>query len=406
MNNSRIVIIGAGEAGARAAITLRSEGHTGPLTLIGDEAHAPYERPPLSKALIVEPEKPWLPLIADAAELEEKRVERMAGVAALAIDRAAREVTLSDGRRLGYDLLVLATGAKPRKLNLAGAEAALMLRNFEDSLALRARFASGRNIAIIGGGFIGLELAASAIALGCKVSVIEAAPRILGRGVPAEIAALVEKRHREAGVSFFIGAGIASMDGRGVALTDGRVIPADCIVAGIGAIPETALAAAAGLTIDNGIAVDGHLRTSDSLIFAIGDCASFPHALYGGRRVRLEAWRNALDQGTFVAKSILGASEDYQEVPWFWSDQYELCLQIAGLADGAAQTIARDLGEGVLMLFHVAADGRLLAASAFGPLGKIAREIRLAEMLIAKRAQPSAAALASPGVKLKSLLAA
>lgn len=406
MNNSRIVIIGAGEAGARAAITLRSEGHTGPLTLIGDEAHAPYERPPLSKALIVEPEKPWLPLIADAAELEEKRVERMAGVAALAIDRAAREVTLSDGRRLGYDLLVLATGAKPRKLNLAGAEAALMLRNFEDSLALRARFASGRNIAIIGGGFIGLELAASAIALGCKVSVIEAAPRILGRGVPAEIAALVEKRHREAGVSFFIGAGIASMDGRGVALTDGRVIPADCIVAGIGAIPETALAAAAGLTIDNGIAVDGRLRTSDSLIFAIGDCASFPHALYGGRRVRLEAWRNALDQGTFVAKSILGASEDYQEVPWFWSDQYELCLQIAGLADGAAQTIARDLGEGVLMLFHVAADGRLLAASAFGPLGKIAREIRLAEMLIAKRAQPSAAALASPGVKLKSLLAA
>ena len=406
MNNSRIVIIGAGEAGARAAITLRSEGHTGPLTLIGDEAHAPYERPPLSKALIVDPEKPWLPLIADAAELEEKRVERMAGVAALAIDRAAREVTLSDGRRLGYDLLVLATGAKPRKLNLAGAEAALMLRNFEDSLALRARFASGRNIAIIGGGFIGLELAASAIALGCKVSVIEAAPRILGRGVPAEIAALVEKRHREAGVSFFIGAGIASMDGRGVALTDGRVIPADCIVAGIGAIPETALAAAAGLTIDNGIAVDGHLRTSDSLIFAIGDCASFPHALYGGRRVRLEAWRNALDQGTFVAKVILGASEDYQEVPWFWSDQYELCLQIAGLADGAAQTIARDLGEGVLMLFHVAADGRLLAASAFGPLGKIAREIRLAEMLIAKRAQPSAAALASPGVKLKSLLAA
>ena len=406
MNNSRIVIIGAGEAGARAAITLRGEGHTGPLTLIGDEAHAPYERPPLSKALIVEPEKPWLPLIADAAELEEKRVERIAGVAALAIDRAAREVTLSDGRRLGYDLLVLATGAKPRKLNLAGAGAALMLRNFEDSLALRARFASGRNIAIIGGGFIGLELAASAIALGCKVSVIEAAPRILGRGVPAEIAALVEKRHREAGVSFFIGAGIASMDGRGVALTDGRVIPADCIVAGIGAIPETALAAAAGLTIDNGIAVDGHLRTSDSLIFAIGDCASFPHALYGGRRVRLEAWRNALDHGTFVAKSILGASEDYQEVPWFWSDQFELCLQIAGLADGAAQTIARDLGEGVLMLFHVAADGRLLAASAFGPLGKIAREIRLAEMLIAKRAQPSAAALASPGVKLKSLLAA
>jgi len=406
VNHARIVIIGAGEAGARAAIALRAEGHVGPLTLVGEEPHAPYERPPLSKASIVAPQPPPPPFIADAAGLATSGVERLAGVAAVAIDRAAREATLSDGRKLGYDALVLATGAKPRKLNAPGAEAAIMLRNYEDSLALRARFAPGQTIAIIGGGFIGLELAASAVALGCKVSVIEAAPRILARGVPAEIADLVEKRHRAAGVAFAIGAGIASIGARGVTLTDGRLIEADCVVAGIGAIPETSLAAAAGLAIDNGIAVDGRLRASDPAISAIGDCASFPHPLYGGRRVRLEAWRNALDQGTYLAKSLLGASEEYQAIPWFWSDQYDLCLQIAGLADGAARSVARDLGDGALMLFHLGDDGRLIAASAFGPLGKIAREIRLAEMLIARRARPSEADLASPAVKLKSLLAA
>jgi 3-phenylpropionate/trans-cinnamate dioxygenase ferredoxin reductase component len=406
LNNARIVIVGAGEAGARAAIVLRAEGHIGPLTLIGDEAHAPYERPPLSKSLIVTPESPWLPAIAEAAALAEKGVERVAGVGATSIDRTSREVALSDGRTLGYDSLVLATGAKPRKLNVPGAESALMLRNFEDSLALRARLLLGQNIAIIGGGFIGLELAASAIALRCKVSVIEAAPRILARGVPAEIADLVERRHRAAGVDFAIGVGIASISlGQGVVLSDGRLVKADCVVAGIGAVPETSLASAAGLAIDNGVAVDGRMRTSDPDILAIGDCASFPHPLYSGRRVRLEAWRNALDQGTFVAKSLLGATEDYQAVPWFWSDQYELCLQIAGLAEGAAQSVKRDLGDGALMLFHLADGGKLIAASAFGPLGKVAREIRLAEMLIARGATPSAADLASPAIKLKSLFA-
>jgi 3-phenylpropionate/trans-cinnamate dioxygenase ferredoxin reductase component len=404
--NARIAIVGAGEAGARVAIVLRAEGHVGPLTLVGDETHAPYERPPLSKALIVTPESPWLPAIADAGELAKKGVEYAAGVRATSIDRGSREIALSDGRTLGYDALLLATGAKPRKLNVLGAEGALMLRNFEDSLALRARFLPGQNIAIIGGGFIGLELAASAIALGCKVRIIEAASRILARGVPAEIAELIEHRHRAAGVDFVIGLGIASISaGQGVVLSDGRLVKADCVVVGIGAIPETSLASAAGLAIDNGVAVDGRMRTSDPAILAVGDCASFPHPLYGGRRIRLEAWRNALDQGTYVAKSLLVVGEEYQAVPWFWSDQYELCLQIAGLADGAAQSVKRDLGDGALMLFHLADGGKLIAASAFGPLGKVAREIRLAEMLIAKGAKADPADLASPAIKLKSLLA-
>jgi 3-phenylpropionate/trans-cinnamate dioxygenase ferredoxin reductase component len=410
MKSARIVIVGAGEAGARAAIDLRARGHVGPLTLVGAEVHAPYERPPLSKAVIVGAAPPSLPSIADAVALADHGVERLAGVSVVDIDRAARTATLSDGRTLAYDVLVLATGARPRKLALPGAEAAITLRNYEDSLALRANFAPGRKIAIVGGGFIGLELAASATALGCAVTIVEAAPRILMRVVPRRIADIVAARHWQAGVEIMTDVGIAHMEqadgGTIVSLVDGRVIAADCVVAGIGAIPETSLAAAAGLQIDNGVAVDSQLRSSDPNIYAIGDCASFPHLLYNGRRIRLEAWRNALDQGTFVAGSIMGEPGDYQAIPWFWSDQYDLCLQIAGIADEGPDTVERDLGDGALMLFHLNSDGRLAAASAIGPLGKIAKEIRLAEMLIARRAEPATADLASPSVKLKSLLSA
>ena len=230
------------------------------------------------------------------------------------------------------------------------------------------------------------------------------------RGVPSAIAEIVASRHRAAGVELAIGAAIAGIgragDGHVVALADGRKIEADCVIAGIGAAPDTALAEAAQLTIDNGIAVDGQLRTSDPHIYAAGDCASFPHPLYNGRRIRLEAWRNAFDQGAFVAKAMLGAREEYQAAPWFWSDQHDLSLQIAGLVDEGPDIIARDLGDGALLLFHLMEDGRLAAASAIGPLGKIAREVRIAEMLIARRARPDRVALASPHVKLKSLLAA
>ena len=410
MSGAGIVIVGAGEAGARAAITLRTEGYAGALTLIGEERHAPYERPPLSKATIVGEGAPAIPTIGDATALADLHIDHLTNVAVTSIDRNARRVALSDRRALGYDKLLLATGAKPRRLSLPGADAAIYLRNFDDSIALRGHMKTGRRIAIIGGGFIGLELASSACALGCKVTLIEAAPRILMRGVPSAIADIVAARHRAAGVDLTVGATIAGIspasDGHVVRLGDGRIIPADCVIAGIGAAPEIALAEAAGLAIDNGVAVDGQLRSSDPWIYAAGDCASFPHPLYDGRRIRLEAWRNAFDQGAFVAKAMLGAREDYQAAPWFWSDQHDLNLQIAGLVDEGPDTIARDLGNSALLLFHLTADGRLAAASGIGPLGKIGREVRLAEMLIAKRARPDRAALASPGVKLKSLLAA
>ena len=409
MAEAGIVVVGAGEAGVRAAISLRGEGYAGPLTLVGDEPHAPYERPPLSKATLVSPSGPTLPAIGDATALADFGIDHRRAASAVAIDPAVRRVALSDRTALSYETLLLATGARPRRLSVEGAEAALYLRDFDDAARLRERFVQGRRIAIVGAGFIGLELASSASGLGCEVAVIEAAPRILMRGVPAAVAEVVAERHRRAGVRIEIGVGIERIVGEGagfrIVLLDGREIAADCVVAGVGAAPEVGLAAAAGLAIDNGIAVDGRLRTSDPHIYAAGDCASFPHPLYGGRRIRLEAWRNAFDQGAFAARSMLGAQEAYAAVPWFWSDQHDLSLQIAGLVDEGVESVRRELGDGAFLLFHRAADGRLVAASGVGPLARIGREIRLAEMLIGRRSRPDGGALAAPEVKLKSLLA-
>jgi len=399
----RVVIVGAGESGARVAIALREQGFGGEIALIGAESHPPYERPPLSKAAIVEAEA-RLPAIGDAARFAELGVDVRLGVAVAAIDRAERRVRLADGVGLGYDKLVLATGAKARHLPIAGAEHALTLRSYEDALKLRERFRSGGRVAIVGGGFIGLELAASARKLGCDVAVIEAAPRLLQRAVPPELGALAEARHRAEGVEIVTGAGVQGFAPDAVLLSGGGRIPASTLIVGVGAAPETALAEAAGLAVENGVRADARLRSSDPDIYACGDCVHFPHGLFDGRRLRLEAWRHAFDSGAYVARALLGADEDYLAVPWFWSDQYDACLQIAGLPDAGATTASRDLGEGALLLFHLAADGRLVGAGGWGPLGKIAREIRLAEMLIARRAHPAAAALADPAVRLKSLL--
>lgn len=405
-----IVIVGAGEAGARAAIALREQGFDGELTLVGEEAHAPYERPPLSKAAIVSETLPALPAIADAARLADIDVTRIAGVAATRIDRSEKRLRLGDGRALAYDNLVLATGARARQLAIPGAELALALRSYDDALRLRERFRAGGRIAIVGGGFIGLELAASARTLGCDVVVIEAAPRVLGRAVPAELAAFVDARHRREGVEIFCGVGVAGFareSGRSeVWLSDQRRLLVDTIVVGVGASPETKLAADAGLSLDNGISTDSHLTTSDPAIHAIGDCASFPHGLFDGRRLRLEAWRNAFDQGAYVARVLMGSQEPFVATPWFWSDQYDLTLQIAGLPDAGAASVRRDLGEDAFLLFSLAADGRLVGAGGVGPIGKVAKDVRVAELLIARRACPDPAALASANVKLKALLTA
>ena len=405
-----MVIIGAGECGGRAALALRDLGYEGPVTLVGDEPHLPYERPPLSKEAMTG-EAPAIKAIATDALFAERSIRHIHSVRAVAIDRAAHAVRLSDGSSLAYGKLLLATGSVPRKLPMPGlGPRCIYLRTFDDALAIRAHLGAGNRVAIIGGGFIGLELAAAARKLGATVTVIEAQLRILMRGVPAEIAEIIRKAHEAEGVSIRAGQGIAAIAGEGaevgITLADGQKIVADLMVIGIGAMPVTALATEAGLTIDNGIAVDDRLQTEDPDIFAAGDCCSFPLAIYGGRRVRLEAWRNAQEQGALAARNMLGADEAHAAVPWFWSDQYGLTLQIAGLSDEGRTSVRRDLDDDAFILFHLAEDGRLVAASGIGPGNAVARDIRLAEMLIAKRASPAPEALGSQTVKLKSLLAA
>lgn len=404
--SERIVIIGAGEAGTAAALALREAGYVHDILLTGAEQHAPYERPPLSKNIITQKDA-GLPQIAVSQQFAELNIIHLKE-SVVEIDRAAHEVVLKDGRRVRYSKLLLATGANPRRLTLPGAEHALYLRTFQDALALRVAFEPGKHIVVIGGGFIGLECAASARALGCKVTVVEAAPRILMRGVPQAVAAFIEERHRNEGVEFRIGTGldriVASGEIKHLHLQDGSMIEADTIIAGIGAVPEVTLAQAAGLELNNGVCVNSHLQTSDADIYAAGDCCSFPHPLYDNGRIRLEAWRNAQDQGRFVAQNMLGGTEIFAAVPWFWSDQYDMHLQVAGLGDKAHVVTVRETGEDAVLIFHLAEDGRLLAASGVGPIGKVAKDVRLAEMMIAKRATPDPAKLADPNVKLKSLL--
>jgi 3-phenylpropionate/trans-cinnamate dioxygenase ferredoxin reductase subunit len=407
---SHFVIIGAGECGARAAFALREKAYDGDITLVGTEPLAPYERPPLSKAGADGSLDPKF--IATPEKYAESGIRLLTGVTAHDLDPETKVVTLSDKSTLTYDKLLLATGASARPLPGAPTDSDHIrsLRTHGDAMALRKAMRPGKHIAIVGGGFIGLELAATARLLGADVTVVEGLERVLKRGVPDEIAKVITERHRAEGVDLRCGVAISSLGEDGgravIRLSAGDTIEADLVLVGIGAMPSTDLAARAGLMIDNGVAVDEYLRTSAPDIYAAGDCCSFPLAVYGARRVRLESWRNAQDQGALAAANMLGLGQMVSAVPWFWSDQYDMTLQIAGLSDGAVTHLRRDLGEGAFILFHLDDEGRLLAASGIGPGNAVARDIRLAEMLIAARAHPDPAALIASNIKLKSLLAA
>ncbi|NKL38305.1 ferredoxin reductase [Rhizobium leguminosarum bv. viciae] len=409
---SKIIIVGGGECGARAAFALREQGFNGDITLIGAEPHLPYERPPLSKTGLASAAPPQY--VAGPARYEEARITILTGVPVDTVDRQSKLVRLSDGRKFPYDQLLLATGARPRPFAGVSGDPGLgricMLRNHGDAVAIHEALAPGKSLAVVGGGFIGLEIAATARKLGAEVLLIESSPRVLSRGVPAEIAKVVTERHRQEGVNILCGEQITSIatenDKVQILFANGTTRLADIVVVGIGVIPNVELAEAAGLLIDNGIAVDATLRTSDPDIFAAGDCCSFPLSHYRERRVRLEAWRNAQDQGMLVAANLLGRGLAIASVPCFWSDQYELTLQIAGLSDGAATTVRRDLDQGAFILFHLDGEDRLIAASGIGPGNAVARDIRLAEMLIAAKRRLDREALASPKTNLKKLLAA
>lgn len=401
-----MAIVGAGECGTRAAFALREAGYTGPVTLIGSEPHLPYERPPLSKTVMTD-RALGAKLIADEARLAAAGIEHVRGATVASVDAEEHELRLDNGKVVPYDRLLLATGARPRRL--PGDAPVKYLRTIDEAVAIRARLEPGRHLVVIGAGFIGLELAASARALGATVTILEAQPRILMRGVPEELATLLHARHVSGGVELRTGVGVASIEGDAQAVTitlnDGETVRADLVVAGIGAAPDTDLAVATGLPVDNGVLVDERLLTPAPDIYAAGDCCNAINAVFG-RRVRLESWRSAQEQGALAARNMLGAGESWSAVPWFWSDQYDLTLQVAGLAEGATRTARRELGDGAVILFHLAPDGRLLAASGLGVGNAVAKDVRLAEMLIAKRAVVDAGALASPAVKLKSLLAA
>lgn len=393
----RIVIVGAGECGTRAAFALREAGYSGSVTLVGAEPHLPYERPPLSKPLngAVHMQQICAPEAFEAA-----RICYLQGVAAQHIDANMRTVALSDGRVLNYDRLLLATGASPRKLACPGAGQALDFRTYADAAAIFSRAEADSRVAIIGGGLIGMELAAVLRSKGVAVSIIEAAPKPLGRAVPPHFAAKIHARHIDEGVQFYLGQGIAEIAPDAVVLTDGGRVPANIVVSAIGVLPETGLAETAGLAVGNGILTDRHLRTSDPHIFAAGDCASVSQP--GGGHIRFESWRNARNQAETAARNALGAAEVFAAIPWFWSDQYDLGLQVAGLPQPDHYSVIRPLAGGELAFFLD--DGRLVAAAGLGTGNAVAKDIKLAEMLIAAGISPDPSALADPMVNLKALL--
>lgn len=399
-----MVIIGAGMAGTRAAIALRGADYSGPITLISDETYLPYDRPPLSKSAITSEEDPAPTLLLDDGQLSSLKVNLIRNAKATKLNPPEQTIELISGTIVHYEKLLLATGAKPRKLSVPGGDFALTLRDFGDAENLRRQFAENQKVVIIGGGFIGLELAASARKRGCGVTVVEAQPRILMRGVPQAIATVVHDRHVEGGVKIITGVALTKLDEYAVYLADGRRIAADLIVAGIGASPEVTLASEAGLTIANGVVCDEYLRTSDPHIYGAGDCCNFPDVTFGLRRTRLEAWRSASDQANTAVANMLGGAVAHKSVAWMWSDQFELSLQITGATDLGSKTVTRHLSTNACIIFHLTDEGRLVGASGIGPGNAVARDIRLTELLVSKNISPSSMQLEDPNTSLKSLL--
>ena len=365
--NAPIVIIGAGQAGLQTAEALRSEGHEGPVLMLGDEAQAPYHRPPLSKAYLLGEFAESQLTIRSPQALEKKRIEFRPGVAVRAIDRTARRLQLADGSEIAYAGLCIATGARARDLPVPGAQApnVLPLRTLADTRAVAAELETARTVVVIGGGFIGLEFAAVANKLGKTVTVLEAAPRLMARAVTPALSDFYRDLHRAHGVAIELGAQVerlAQHAGRvkAVLTTDGRAFAADLVIVGIGVLANGELAQAAGLECERGaIVVDACARTSDAAIVAAGDCAV--RRLPDGSLLRLESVQNAVEQGKSAAAALLGRERPFTAAPWFWSDQYDVKLQMAGLAVDVDHTVLRgDVQARKFSAFHYRA-GRLIA---------------------------------------------
>lgn len=395
MSIERVVVAGAGQAAQEAAIALRRGGYAGTLTLVGDEPHLPYQRPPLSKSYL-EGGMSAADLHLETHEsLAERDIAFRSSRSVTAIDRKARCVHLSSAEMLPYDHLILATGSRPR--TIAGFEAALSLRTLDDADILRARLASAKSAIVIGAGFIGLEFAAMANAMGVDLTVVEREAQVMSRVSSATVAMACQRHHEARGVNFLLSRQVVSLSGTGVTLDDGETLHADIVLSAIGVVPNDELARDCGLETANGIVTDAFLRTSDPAISAIGDCASFPVAS-SARHVRLESVQNAVDQGLYVAARILGAGAPYGQVPTFWTDQSGLRLQIAGLPSPHGTSVLRgDLQSG-FSVFHLD-NGRLIWAESINRPG----DHRGAQALLAADVHPAGDLLSDPAVNLRDL---
>ena len=402
---AKIVILGAGHAGGTAAALLRQYGHEGPIVLIGDEPLAPYQRPPLSKA--------WLKGEADANSLAlkplefypEANIDFRPNIKAVGLERSARQVKLSDGSSLDYDKLIIATGARPIVLPMPGADlkGVLFLRTAADAEALKQAIGPGKRIAIVGGGYIGLEAAASARALGAEAVVIEREPRLLARVACEALSSFFQSYHEKHGVEFILGASVTGFVGEagqvaGVTLTDGRTIPCDAALVGVGAVPNDEIASDSGLETARGVVVNLAARTSDPSIYAIGDVAHRPLPLYD-RMFRLESVPNALEQAKQAASDITGRAPPPAEVPWFWSDQFDLKLQIAGLPFDADRIVIRgDTAAGKFAVFHLKGEQVQAVEAVNAP-----PEFMAGKQLIQNRKAVSPEKLADPSVSMKEV---
>jgi 3-phenylpropionate/trans-cinnamate dioxygenase ferredoxin reductase subunit len=403
-----ILIIGAGQAGGQCAVSLRRNGWEGAIILAGNEPHPPYQRPPLSKAYLsgeMDEERLWLQSLETWAEQD---VEMRLGVSAIAVDRAAKRVRFEDGSEQGYSTLVLATGSRPRALPVPGAEldGVRYLRTIGDVDALKGDFTPGKRIAIIGGGYIGLEAAAVAKKLGAAPVVIEAMDRLLARVAVPELSEFYLQAHKMRGVDVRLDASVKSLVGdnttlRSIRLSGGDVIDCDSVLVGIGVVPNQELAADCGLETGNGIVVDGTCRTADPSVFAIGDCAEGINPVFH-RRLRLESVPNALEQAKRVSAMICGKQPPKAEAPWFWSDQFDLKLQSAGLSAGADKSVMRgESGSEQFSLYHFANDVLIAADSINDPHGFMA-----AKLMIAASAKPDPDAVANKAIPIKETMKA
>jgi 3-phenylpropionate/trans-cinnamate dioxygenase ferredoxin reductase subunit len=400
-----IVIIGAGQAGSQAVMSLRAEGHAGAITLIGEEAEPPYQRPPLSKKFLAGEIDFDRVELKPAAFYEQAGCQLMLGTRVAAIDRAAHVVTTADGREIAYDKLLIATGSRVREINVPGfdLDGVHYLRTVGDVSEIQAHFKPGARLVVVGGGYIGLEVAAVARKNGIEVTVLETADRVMARVVDPIVSRFYERIHKMEGVVIRTGVTVAGFEGNGkverVVSGEGDAFPCDFVVVGVGIIPNTELAAAAGIAVDNGIVVDDHARTSDPDICAAGDCTNHPSGIYG-RRLRLESVQNAIEQAKVAAATMAGKAKTYDQVPWFWSDQYDLKLQIAGLSTGYTQAVTRgDPETGRSFAVFYLKDGVLVAVDAINR----APEFMMSRTLIARHARLDPARLRDESIGMKEI---